>query len=765
MRASYRVLRRPALWAAALAAAVGCDEPSSRASRTITGPITTDAAPIPLDDAIDPRDSYATADLQIIGTMTVTSDQPMVDPASGATVQTLTVDQPPDTLHFQTGFSGTGEVVASTHYPPDEDSPLDPRDVAKTRVIGGVAVDYDAAGNPVYDSEGEAETGIDPLAELPVMTGTMLLDALVPPKEWDSGSGDVSEPGDQEMAPEPSEALGGRAFPGASASAAGLSVAAPTGAESRISGARLPATAVERRSNGELRVVSEASSSSSNGRPAAKQRLGRTYRRTAMGRWVLTELDVEQNVVEGTQRIHQRQRVLITNVRHHENAEKDKARREAARAWLATAASRAATIRLAASPERGTLAQRARPSAGSFAPRSAVTASVVAAPFIAAAPFLAPAAAGAFGVNGLPACDPKVAARNSYRDATRAGLALQHGFLSNACTWQRMDQWIRQSYDTRLGGYVITNTPSLESYDLQADSLVNWIRWIDGPLRREWILVGHSNGGIVSRLAARKMYAATTGPRPRAVITINSPQQGAPAMNFAIDATAWTFRRLMRAFEFSCGGMPLMRGCGEYFMVTHSDSWPVLLSKFFGSKVYFEMRTDAQIRRTLNDAGPELGFAKVSLVSQAPRRWLVFRMYADSRCNPEEKVKCVGGREQAHRTNRLVKHLKKRVILGSLMTLTLALVDPWKAYEELEHTGVTFGRLAAILAVDRLWRNIVSKDAHSDGIVPVESQWYPNVPRDPRWYIPGADSHVGSPRSPFVQDYLFRALNRGLIPL
>jgi len=195
-----------------------------------------------LDPAINPSDSWASADVTLSGSLDVTSDEPFLDPATDETVNSTTDAFAAGQVSFQTGFSTSGESVAVTYHTPDPEDP-DTTAIALTKVIGGVATDYDAQGRVVPETATDTLEGPSPINELPAINAQPMIDALVKPAE-DGGGGGGDDCTDCE--------IGIRAAPAASASvrvgsAPGYRVIARTASllviESRLDGSSAPGLA------------------------------------------------------------------------------------------------------------------------------------------------------------------------------------------------------------------------------------------------------------------------------------------------------------------------------------------------------------------------------------------------------------------------------------------------------------------------------------------------------------------------------------------
>src|SRR5687768_7585037 len=110
------------------------------------------------------------------------------------------------------------------------------------------------------------------------------------------------------------------------------------------------------------------------------------------------------------------------------------------------------------------------------------------------------------------------------------------------------------------------STPSIAPYDVQRDSLLRVMRQVGG---QSFVLIGHSNGGIVSRRAAQVLANESWG-KVRGVITINSPHLGAPLVRVPLPLIYTTNFVFTLPYRTLCIGP--VRGCGEVQMLTDKNS-------------------------------------------------------------------------------------------------------------------------------------------------------------------------------------------------
>jgi pimeloyl-ACP methyl ester carboxylesterase len=326
------------------------------------------------------------------------------------------------------------------------------------------------------------------------------------------------------------------------------------------------------------------------------------------------------------------------------------------------------------------------------------------------------------------------------------GLVLQHGILSSSCTWGLLDPVLNDEFN--FGAKVMISTPSTEPYDVQRDSLLRVMRRVGG---QAFVMIGHSNGGIVSRRAAQVLAEEQWG-KVRGVITINSPHLGAPAVRVPLvllNATNFVFTMPYRAL---CVGP--QRGCGEVEMLNDKNALLHQAGVLQFRSIFGEMKPNSYFNMSLNHNPVENEFIRVGITSHAPQRFVFARMFGDARCYPG--YDCAGAGTQ-RRTERYYKHLVKSATWSTILGIgQLVSANPMASYSFA--TAIRDGTFAAVLrALDWIYRRVVSPGDDSDGIVPGKSQEYPN--RNWQYHIYNAESHVGSTASIEVLKRLRMALS------
>ena len=103
-------------------------------------------------------------------------------------------------------------------------------------------------------------------------------------------------------------------------------------------------------------------------------------------------------------------------------------------------------------------------------------------------------------------------------------LVLVHGFQANACAWS----YVAPQIQGVSGTLAAVSVNTFGSYADQAASVMARVQAYGGSSGKRFVLIGHSMGGEVVRLAAQTSPAIIRG-----TITVGSPNQGAPLVNNA----------------------------------------------------------------------------------------------------------------------------------------------------------------------------------------------------------------------------------------
>jgi pimeloyl-ACP methyl ester carboxylesterase len=649
------------------------------------------------DPSLNYNDTWVSATETFADTATVSSDQAFTDPVTDQQTTSLTLASDPQNVDVLAGYGYDGQLRVTSGYAASN--------AAETQIVQQVG---DATG----DADLSGQTSTQPLEIEPTAQLGTLTDAQVDPS---SGSGGVNC----------------HTADGSSCVATAIRMAsdqsAPT--EIRQEGNRLTVIQSFRAGVPRTSIVSPSKAPVSRsslsplpmtGQARRTSRLTREYEHRG-GRWLLKHVLNEATVDGPHGSISQRQHLSITRMESHQNPVLDAAR-----------AARRATIdtnSVAPTASQATI----RPEV-SFAGRTVMGVSSV----VAADSDASPGTGGSNpGFIDPPAPDdgnPQNVNTSTNVGGDGPAVVFQHGFYSSAQTFGRMDAWIRN--DMAVSKTIARSLSWDQSYENQAANLHYLLRsqeYLPGPV----ILIGHSNGGMVSRYLGRHPAAYNeTGVALgypaldiRGVITIGTPHVGAPSARYARDLAyligfGGAAARVVCAFVNGAG-------CARFGQL-YGSTFNTYVNRLYSPiPVLSEMQPNDSYHANFNAALES--FDRFGIQSYAWERWRAWGLWGDlSACYPESNC---GGRAQVKKTDRIYHHDISCAIVG-IFTMR------WAAA-----AGCALDA-AFLNLVDGLTRRFLSPgEKASDGIVPRSSQLYPGLPPDFQYQIDDGDSHVGETKS------------------
>jgi pimeloyl-ACP methyl ester carboxylesterase len=350
-----------------------------------------------------------------------------------------------------------------------------------------------------------------------------------------------------------------------------------------------------------------------------------------------------------------------------------------------------------------------------------------------------------------------VLASSSVADAQRP-VVWVHGIASNGGTWQGTPGWMSQYR------HITSQTPSLSSftfYQSQASEMLSMV----GPMPSDMVAIGHSNGGIVSRMAAREHAM-------RGVVTIGTPHHGALLTTNSLDgdtrewAFNWAYAIVRPLVQYSLYWI-LDDWCSwwcEPFYQTFANIYDgivytleqlnfIAAPPLRGTTVLGQMEPGSSFRDTLN-GGSALSAESANL----PERWAI-----RSEADPNLVSLFVGifPDNASHFTNKVYIAFGAYTALYEYYSQFTGDDDPdyWakQANAWMWAEGAT-----ALFNTDRAWCTLIGGFnesggyCSSDGIVPLESQTWPGANNIRTvWGGPG---HMRETTNPGVQLFLLEAL-------
>ena len=284
--------------------------------------------------------------------------------------------------------------------------------------------------------------------------------------------------------------------------------------------------------------------------------------------------------------------------------------------------------------------------------------------------------------------------------------------------------------------------PDLNDRARIADQAADLTGKIQATGHAGYILIGHSQGGLVSGHVARYHPELVNG-----VVTVGTPHLGAPIMQTEKAAVMAGLFGVSALATYGCidGGSPIGCKVPAYFAAFGIP----LLGKIIGdvaSPVRVDLRPGSNLQATLN--GSMEPFPRVGIQHFAKKLFVEWRLYGDYWDNPEGPN---GGRSRARRAEGAFYTNTACGVLGWLINATAI-------------AGKCATRATGMLATTGLWNVMTARLGKTDGIVPGSSQIYPNATKN--FEIPKGDSHVGETKSNLTREKLRFALRdyQGVIP-
>lgn len=719
-----RCLCRTALCVTALCACSG-DAPTAVRPSPAALPRLDESAsispPLSADDpGINPYDTWVVQTQTVAETTTVTSSQPFDDPATGALVTSATIGSKPQTVNVTAGYGYDGQIRITQGYQQSNDL-----ETVWSQRIGDNVVDKTGAG-----TVNTIPLESDPLAEL----GSLQYAQIDP-------TGSIGGP-----APPPNDSCGFATDPSTCLAASRVSgvepvsLGAPQGTSLRVAARGQSPTGVTRPpriidiSSSERRVIevlppdspremgtSLVSMSSSVGlRPSAQplpekmasgdaqwsHQVTRDYERKD-GEWQLKHQMYETFVEHGQGKARHAMHLTVESRRFHRNpaldAKRAKLRREADSVTVAlplAGKAPGAPASLLLSGCNSTLALR---------------------------PCDAPTYGGTT-TGDPPAPDQTFVQPVNYYDRLSSGLTvvLQHGFFSDGRTWGRLRPWLKQDM-------VLSNIVTMTTYwpNLYEDQAAELHRDIADSISPEGaVLIGHSNGGMISRSFARNPNIGNerqparyvTAANLKGVITIGTPHWGAPAAKY--------LRSINRLFHWGNDAALVLcawtstYGCQNFTYIANSTMRNAFIALAGNVPVMSQMQPNSAYHYQVNGL-QEGSFRKFGIESYLWKKWLPWRLYGDEYCYEDSPC---GGAAQVKKIDKIYHH-------DIACSITSGLLLSWK----------TAAKCAAdalfLRAADNLYGGWV--EWAGDGIVPGWSQHYPNVPITDIYQIFDGPAHWG----------------------
>ena len=326
-------------------------------------------------------------------------------------------------------------------------------------------------------------------------------------------------------------------------------------------------------------------------------------------------------------------------------------------------------------------------------------------------------------------------------------VALQHGAFSSATTWSTLAPAITEGFNV--------DVLLRESLDWKRE-LESQAQDLRGRLaasgRRNFLVVGHSNGGLVARRAAQ-LSAEAGDSLVRGVVTIASAHAGLPLAKVGRETVHGFLTGQLRAVIDRINGS-CWRGQFAWLCETAdltSRQLPGQIANF-AMDAYMPMSRDVQpgspFLSKLN-AAPET-FRRYSIEVSSQGQWKFLRLFGDWRCDPGDS--CGGNRLQ----NTMESVYEILRVCGSNALARMRLGHVSDKCRDARWT------LSSLNAQYERW---VAAGDESDGLIPLKSQQYPGSGSIVRYTRRNTrDSHAGELRSTRVKADLIEAMKQHLAP-
>ncbi|HEX6368109.1 MAG TPA: hypothetical protein VF006_04190 [Longimicrobium sp.] len=605
------------------------------------------SAVIYADPAIDQSDTYYLSEVVQTGSTEVTSSLPITDPETGAVSYTKTWQHQTEVQRVEGGYDYYGRIIQVLD---QTDAMADPLTTPVNTTRRTRSVEEALTRYDTYQQP--LRNDLDPMQPYGTPSGPsheQVTDGLM----LDAEAVDAL----QTLSPE-AEAL---------APAAG------------------PRAKVNRAGPDEIRITNPVGADAAAGSNEPRGEYVRTYRRHGQ-KYVLEQAEVSSRRESGGTVVSERQVSRIKVLRYHENPRKDRERRERGRMVASTGATPMVVMEpicpMSTGPGTtlGTLSSKDKDSG--YGTLDEATYECYQEP---------------------PPPPPPPPADPCPVVSTAPNVLFVHGILSDGGTWARMDPWVRCM--VRTNQHIRPSINWFNAIDSQRSELLGYFPYTPT------VLIGHSNGGLVSRALAQWAQNSRPGAL-RGVMTLDSPNQGA-----IVARNAQALETILGTVLFGTG-----------WILFDIVKW----HPFYEDDV----PNSPFLQRTNNFTET---FTRVGIQTHTPKRWVAWRILrTNPGCNPEsfcgERIEAAKAQEAYDRHRHYARFWYR----------------PWQSIP-------AAASMLAMNGLDAVWNGLTAPSGRkTDGFIHGDGQVYPRALRNT--VILNGDSHVGTTRSPFVRDQIQLAL-------
>lgn len=238
--------------------------------------------------------------------------------------------------------------------------------------------------------------------------------------------------------------------------------------------------------------------------------------------------------------------------------------------------------------------------------------------------------------SGLTAGTPTSGPTAVYQLGGTQNVVFQHGIFSSAAAWTRMKNWLNQ--DFRFGTEIIPSLTSTNSLSSQGIALVNEVNSVGG---NKYILVGHSQGGLISRYAGQQYQSLNPPPNPPitvGVVTLDTPNSGAPIALTGGATIAGGFEELATALWDWTGCVSPYDNFVCFMAALSYAGGPAAATWWYTTPALDDLIPGSAFLNNLNAYGES--FKRAGIVSNTPMRFNEVRILDDfvflpAGCYPE----------------------------------------------------------------------------------------------------------------------------------
>jgi pimeloyl-ACP methyl ester carboxylesterase len=364
-------------------------------------------------------------------------------------------------------------------------------------------------------------------------------------------------------------------------------------------------------------------------------------------------------------------------------------------------------------------------------------------------------AAGGSPPTGLPPLGSSLPCLNDVAGTVNPSggtinILYQHGFASSAAAWCQMSDYVRERF--RVGTELRHTLTWYASYEDQAADLGNRLHNDAATYPGPYVLVGHSNGGIVNRYMAQTLRDPSL---VAGVVTISSPHAGAYLANFTQNVMLAAIAVPFVGASFGCdiADAYVCRRTGALGAEMITALAPILLTN--AVPVTQEMGTRAPFHATIDGRG-DASYRVAGVQNRIWDRWTLWRLLADhQQCVPQFYSPCDDySRRYVNAVDKTYHHYIDCAIVSGLLGIF------W--HPSLAAAAGCAKNAGALRALDYAYKRMSVANDHGDAVVPEHSQIFPGAPALFQYLVDDSDSHLGETKSRRTANGLITAINKAI---